>query len=135
MLTNFLHLKCLNKFCNYFDHYFITIFHVPIHRDKHIKIHLRENSLALTLICLLIDYTIVQRYRVNFLQFVVCSKAIDLGIIMDASSSVRRANYNKVKAFIKDLSDDFTIGSSETRFGIIHYSNSARLDFTPRDTK
>jgi len=64
----------------------------------------------------------------------VCKKAIDLGFIMDASSSVRRINYNKVKSFIKDLSDEFMIGASATRFGIIHYSNSARLDFTPRDT-
>ena len=54
---------------------------------------------------------------------------------MDASSSVKRKNYNKVKAFIKDLSDDFTIGATETRFGILHYSNSARLDFTPRDAR
>ena len=67
--------------------------------------------------------------------FVVCKKAIDLGFIMDASSSVRRSNYNKVKSFIKDLSDDFTIGASDTRFGIIHYSDSARLDFTQRDSK
>jgi len=65
----------------------------------------------------------------------VCKRAIDLGLIMDASSSVRRSNYNKVKSFIKDLSDDFTIGASDTRFGIIHYSNSAKLDFTQRDAK
>ena len=65
---------------------------------------------------------------------IACKKAIDLGIIMDASSSVKRKNYNKVKSFIKDLSDDFTISASETRFGIIHYSSYARLDFTPRNT-
>ena len=53
---------------------------------------------------------------------------------MDASRSIKTKNYNKVKSFVKDLTDSFTIGSSDTRFCIIHYSESARFDLTPRDT-
>eukprot|EP00794_Sanderia_malayensis_P000211 gene211-827_t len=64
-----------------------------------------------------------------------CNKAIELGIIMDASSSVEYDNYLKVKEFIKTLSDSFTISTAGTHFGILHYSGRARLDFVPADTK
>lgn len=64
-----------------------------------------------------------------------CTKAIELGIIMDASSSVRMENYNKVKDFLKKLSEDFTISTKGTHFGIIHYSSYARLDFRTSDAR
>eukprot|EP00795_Rhopilema_esculentum_P017452 gene17452-9057_t len=64
-----------------------------------------------------------------------CKRAIDLGIIMDASTSVKRSNYNKVKIFIKELSEDFEISKTGTHFGILHYSGSAKLDFTMRDSQ
>ncbi|XP_065057280.1 coadhesin-like [Rhopilema esculentum] len=64
-----------------------------------------------------------------------CRKAIDLGIIMDASSSVRRRNYLKMKLFIRALADDFGVSPSGTHFGILHYSSYARLDFRPNDAR
>ena len=67
--------------------------------------------------------------------FSACTKAIELGIIMDASSSVRMENYNKVKDFLKKLSEDFTISTKGTHFGIIHYSSYARLDFRTSDAR
>ncbi|XP_065057186.1 vitrin-like isoform X2 [Rhopilema esculentum] len=60
---------------------------------------------------------------------------MDIGIIMDASSSVRRKNYNKMKLFIKDMVNDFEISEKNVRFGIIHYSNYARLDFSFNDRR
>ena len=60
---------------------------------------------------------------------------MDIGIIMDASSSVRRKNYNKMKLFIKEMVNDFEISEKSVRFGIIHYSNYARLDFSFNDRR
>lgn len=64
-----------------------------------------------------------------------CNKAIELGIILDASSSVGYFNYIKVKEFVEKLSEDFTISTAGTHFGMMHYSGSPRLDFVPNDSR
>ena len=64
-----------------------------------------------------------------------CKNAIELGVIMDASSSVKRKNYRKTKDFVKKFSDEFEISSTGTHMGIIHYSHYPRLDFTMADSK
>ena len=64
-----------------------------------------------------------------------CKNAIELGVIMDASSSVKRENYRKIKEFVKEFSDEFEISSTGTHMGIIHYSNNPRLDFTMADSE
>ena len=54
---------------------------------------------------------------------------------MDASSSVRTVNYNKMKDFIQKLSDEFVVGPKGVHFGVIHFSWKAHLDFTMGDKK
>ena len=54
---------------------------------------------------------------------------------MDSSGSVGSKNFETVKSFIKNISDHFIIGPSDTRFGVIHYSSNPVLDFTPRDPR
>ena len=68
------------------------------------------------------------------LYFAACKRAIDLGIVMDASGSVGYSNYKKVRKFLVELSEYFTISASGTHFGVIHYSYSGHLDFTPRSS-
>ena len=67
--------------------------------------------------------------------FLVCDKALEIGIIMDASSSVRQTNYDKMKEFLQMLSDEFVVSPKSVHFGVIHYSWKAHLDFTMGDKK
>ena len=53
---------------------------------------------------------------------------------MDASGSVGYSNYRKMRKFLIELSEYFTISKSGTHFGVIHYSYKSLLDFTPRNS-
>ena len=74
-------------------------------------------------------YFIIRKF-----YFAACKRAIDLGIVMDASGSVGYSNYKKVRKFLVELSEYFTISASGAHFGVIHYSYRSRLDFSPRNS-
>ncbi|XP_078373834.1 coadhesin-like [Oculina patagonica] len=58
-----------------------------------------------------------------------CDKVMDVGIIVDSSSSVRRDNYEHVKTFLIDLVDKMHVSHRMTHVGIIHYNHRAFLDW------
>ena len=71
--------------------------------------------------------------KINYI--LVCDKELELGIIMDASSSVRQVNYNEMKQFLQMLSDEFVVSPTGVHFGVIHFSWKAHLDFTMGDKR
>ena len=52
---------------------------------------------------------------------------MDLGFILDNSGSVGRSNFERMKRFVKDLTDFYNIGREETRVSVMSYSNSANI--------
>ncbi|XP_022795168.1 coadhesin-like [Stylophora pistillata] len=58
-----------------------------------------------------------------------CDKKMDVGIIIDSSSSVRRLNFEKVKAFLVQLVDKLDVDPSMTHVGVIHYNHRSFLDW------
>lgn len=58
-----------------------------------------------------------------------CTKALDVGVILDGSGSVRKANFIKAKDFVQSLISHFTVSAKATRFGVITYSTDSRLEF------
>lgn len=54
---------------------------------------------------------------------------MDVGIIIDSSSSVRRANFGKVKNFLLQLVDKMDVNDSMVHVGVIHYNHKAYLDW------
>lgn len=66
---------------------------------------------------------------------VPCKERIDIGIIMDASGSVKKANYEKMKDFLVKLTRVYTVNSQEVNFGLLHYSSRAYLDFQINNKK
>ena len=54
---------------------------------------------------------------------------MDIGIIIDSSSSVRRDNYEKVKAFLSLLVDKMHISYRLSRVAVLHYNHRANLDW------
>ncbi|KAJ7391347.1 hypothetical protein OS493_018390 [Desmophyllum pertusum] len=58
-----------------------------------------------------------------------CDKMMDVGIVVDSSSSVRRRNYELVKTFLIDLVDKMHVSTRLTHVAVIHYSHRAYLDW------
>ena len=56
-----------------------------------------------------------------------CSKKIDLGFVLDASGSIGRKVYEKVKTFTTDLLAQFDLSQSMTNAGVIVYSTAPKL--------
>lgn len=52
-----------------------------------------------------------------------CAKAFDLGIAMDSSGSIRDANYQKEKNFVKGLPELLEVGPQTVQLGLIVFSD------------
>ncbi|XP_019630975.1 PREDICTED: collagen alpha-1(XII) chain-like isoform X3 [Branchiostoma belcheri] len=57
-----------------------------------------------------------------------CNMTPDLFFVLDGSGSVSDADFDKVKQFVKTVSSAFTIGLTETRVGVLQYSDSNALE-------
>lgn len=64
-----------------------------------------------------------------FFIHTACTKALDVGIILDGSGSVRSVNFKKAKEFVQSLIGHFTVSPNATHFGIITYSTNPTLEF------
>lgn len=65
----------------------------------------------------------------------VCDTELDVGVILDASSSVLRENYVRMLDFFKELTDHFIIGKDKVRFGLMHYAARPYVDIRISDSK
>ena len=54
---------------------------------------------------------------------------MDVGIVLDSSSSVRRDNFELVKDFLIKLVDKLSVSYRMTHVGVIHYNHNAFLDW------
>lgn len=59
----------------------------------------------------------------------VCAEALDLGIVIDSSSSVREKNFDKVKTFLVNLVDDLKVSKAKTHVAAIHYNHYSYVDW------
>ncbi|KAK3700598.1 hypothetical protein QZH41_010513 [Actinostola sp. cb2023] len=64
-----------------------------------------------------------------------CIKALDIGIILDGSGSVRERNFKIALGFIEDLITHFKVSADGTHFGFITYNHVAKVQFTMADTR
>lgn len=58
-----------------------------------------------------------------------CQKVMDVGIVLDSSSSVRRDNYEHAKDFLIKLVDKLPVSHRMTHLAVIHYNHRAYLDW------
>lgn len=70
-------------------------------------------------------------HNITLLRFkTVCRARIDLGFLIEGSSSVVRSgrkNFQRIKLFVKELIRRFTISTRETRIGAVVFSSRAQL--------
>ena len=52
---------------------------------------------------------------------------MDFGFILDSSGSVGQHNFERMKLFVKDLTDFYKLGSEETRVSVMSFSDSANI--------
>jgi uncharacterized protein YegL len=52
---------------------------------------------------------------------------MDVGIVVDSSSSVRRENFVKVKEFLVKLVEEFQVSESKTHVGVVRFNHYANL--------
>ncbi|XP_031566626.1 uncharacterized protein LOC116301675 [Actinia tenebrosa] len=63
-----------------------------------------------------------------------CMKALDLGIILDGSGSVKQSNFQKALQFLSTLVSHLRVSPSGTHVGMITYNSIPTLEFTPAET-
>ena len=56
-----------------------------------------------------------------------CKNKLDLGFVLDNSGSVGYVNFQRMKLFVKDLTDFYKLGLEETRVSVMSFSNSAYI--------
>lgn len=62
-----------------------------------------------------------------FLGPVPCTRAVDLGVILDATNSVGRKKFNIAKEFVLDLVYSMSISKGASHFGLIVYNIQAEV--------
>ena len=58
-----------------------------------------------------------------------CDIAVDLGFVVDASTSITPTNFNRIKSFMKDLLNEFDIQEGGTHVAAIAFGSTARMAF------
>lgn len=56
-----------------------------------------------------------------------CQNKLDLGFILDASGSVGYDNFQRMKLFVKDLTDFYKLEQDATRVSVMSFSSSAYI--------
>ena len=59
----------------------------------------------------------------------VCSRALDIGLIVDASAKVRGINFLRLRNFLKQIVSSFSVSTRATRFGMVEFSSKPRKLF------
>lgn len=64
-----------------------------------------------------------------YFLFTVVSRALDIGLIVDASANVAGKRLIRIRNFLKQIVASFTVSTSFTRFGMVEFSNYPRKLF------
>jgi len=65
----------------------------------------------------------------------VCKKKLDVGIILDGSTSVTSRNWQKTLDFVTSFSKEFSVNKDEVHFGTLHFSWKVYMDFLISDQR
>lgn len=65
----------------------------------------------------------------SYFLVTVVSRALDIGLIVDASANVAGKKLLRIRNFLKQIVASFTVSTSFTRFGMVQFSNYPRKLF------
>lgn len=59
-----------------------------------------------------------------------CHYKLDLGFILDSSGSIQWQDFERMKVFVKDLTNFYKLSQEQTRVSVMSFSNSATIHFS-----
>ncbi|XP_059375495.1 collagen alpha-1(XIV) chain-like [Carassius carassius] len=77
------------------------------------------------LILILISVLITHAKVDNF----TCEAPADIVMLVDGSSSISPLNFKTVRSFLERFVRSFTVGSNQTRIGLVQYSNDPKIEW------
>lgn len=57
-----------------------------------------------------------------------CTNTLDIMLVLDGSSSISGADFQRVRDFSRRLAESFTVAPNATRIGIVQFSDNAQLE-------
>ena len=80
-----------------------------------------------------IGHMIRPRYATEYQRIIItfldCDGVLDLVIILDRSSGMRRGRYLNVVLFVSSILEQMEISGDKTRVGVISYADLAQIEF------
>ena len=76
-----------------------------------------------------VGYIAADHTVIYFFSDFSCDIAVDLGFVLDASTSITPKNFNRIKTFMKDLLEEFNIEEGGTHVAAIAFGDRARMAF------
>lgn len=64
-----------------------------------------------------------------------CDKKMEIGFLLDSSSSVTKANWTRTIDFVNKFSREFVVSPEEVHFGILHFARRVFFDFAISDKR
>lgn len=115
----------------------ISIKNLSFTREKKIFPSLPSSPSCSILLLLVVVVSTSLNYSFTncFISFLACTKALDIGIILDGSSSVDSGPFKVAITFVKQLMMYFDISPQATHAGFILYSTNAKLEFKMSDNR
>ena len=65
----------------------------------------------------------------SLFEVAVCKAIVDLGFVVDSSGSISRRNWALMRAFLKEVADEFDISPFGTRIAAVAYSTKPKVVF------
>ena len=65
----------------------------------------------------------------------MCEKKLEVGVILDSSTSVNSRNWNRTLAFLVAFSKEFVIRPTGVHFGVLHFAWRVYFDFAISDER
>lgn len=80
-------------------------------------------------------YTIIEFIKIQFFFFTACDQGLDIAVVIDASESVEKENFDICKQFVAKLTKKFQVSEQGTHFAVIVYSDKSTLAINLNDAK
>ena len=58
----------------------------------------------------------------------ICQNKLDFGFMLDSSGSVGKKSFERMKSFVKSLTDYYEVGLDETRVSVMSFSTEAIIE-------
>ena len=81
----------------------------------------------------LLNYNLIWKLVAQIFVFALvrfgCTEKVDIGFILQSSTSIGQTNFDKIKSFVKELVNCFKISQDHARVSILSYASTSTIHF------